>query len=119
MEGITVLVPLTRVEYNNVIRYGRIIEKRCNIKGNDFCIIISDHFVGSSETINLVQKGFNVLPLDISGISWWDIDRKGNHTIAEYENQIFLCVISQNMYHQLLNDMEENKKERKGENSEG
>jgi hypothetical protein len=113
-DGTIVLVPLTKKEYRDA-RGGHIVQKRCIINDNDCCIIISNRFIGQEEITYFLDRGFDVFPIDISEISWWDINRKMKFNIvAQYSNGISLCIISQNMYHQLQKEREEDESLEKG-----
>lgn len=120
-DGLIVLVPLTKKEYRDA-KAGHIIQKRCIIKDRDCCVVISNHFVAHQEITHFLDLGFDIFPLDISEFSWWDIDRKMRYNmLAEYECGIYLCIISQNMYHQLQKEREEendNDRDRKAEENQ-
>lgn len=105
MENQTILVPLTKREFREA-KSGTVLEKRCKINDTECCIMIANRFISSEESQHLLESGFNVYPLDISELQWWDLDKKGNHIVAEYDNSIFLCLISQNFYHQLQKERE-------------
>jgi hypothetical protein len=106
MENI-VLVPLTKKEFRNA-KNGRIINKRCQINGEECCIIISNHFIDYNRVLNLLGLGFSIYPINVSDIEWRDLDRKVKYNvIAEYNCGVSLCIISQNMYHQIQNERDE------------
>lgn len=101
MESQIILVPLTKKEFK-LAKIGKVIEKRCEINDSKCCILISDRFINSDEVDILLDLGLDVMSIDISDIIWWDLDRTTKYNIvAEYENGISLCLISQNMYNQL------------------
>jgi len=115
-DGLIVLVPLTKKEYRDA-KSGKVLQKRCTINGNDCCILITNHFVSYNESKGLLKSGFDIFPVDLSEINWWDIDRTMRYNIIlDYSCGISLCIISQNMYHQLQKEREDdNDRDRKAE----
>jgi hypothetical protein len=106
MEGDVLLLPLTRKEFRDA-KMGKILEKRFQADGCEFCAVISNKFISLKESDNLLHLGFNVLPLDISGVSWRELDRRFIYNVmAEYSNGMFIALVSQNMYHQMEKETE-------------
>lgn len=107
MEGKIVLVPLTRKEFRTA-KNGRIVEKHCEINDDDSCIIISNRLIDYSKISSLLKSGISVYTVNVADINWHDLDRWAKYNmVAEYNNGVSLCIISQNMYHQLQKEREE------------
>lgn len=111
MEGKIVLVPLTRKEFRTA-KNGRIVEKHCVIEGDDCCILLSDRLISHEEFVYLLDSGINVFTINVADINWHDLDRWAKYNmVAEYNNGVSLCIISQNMYHQLQKEREEDERD--------
>lgn len=95
MQNEILLLPLTRHEFNEA-RSGRIVQKRF---GDNSCLIISNKFVSFNECENLRRDGFNVYPLDISGISWRDLNSKfKNNIVVQFEGGLTIALLSQTVF---------------------
>ena len=95
MQNEILLLPLTRHEFNEA-RSGRIIQKRF---GEDSCIVLSNKFVSFSECEHLRKAGFDVLPLDVSGISWRDLNSKfKNNICVTFKNGLTIALVSQTVF---------------------
>jgi len=96
-----VIIPFTRREFKDA-KSGRIVKKRFQVNGDNYCVIATNKFVDIKGTLPLIEKGFNILPLDVSGLFWDDLDRCSRfNIITEYENGIQLGIISQSMCHRI------------------
>ena len=95
MQNEILLLPLTKHEFNEA-RSGRIIQKRF---GENKCIVISNKFISFYECETLRKNGFDVLPLDISGISWHDLNSKFKSNICiEYSNGLIIALVNQTVF---------------------
>jgi hypothetical protein len=95
MKNEIMLLPLTRHEFNEA-RSGRIIQKRF---GRNSCLIISNRFVSFSECEHLRKEGFDVLPLDLSGITWHDLkSRLKTNICVTYSNGLTVALVTQSVF---------------------
>lgn len=94
------LMPITRREFREA-KLGRIIRKRFRNDECDFCVMMTNRFIRPDEAKIMMIQGMGILPLDITGLSWYDLNRRYSTHIVEYENGIKIALVSQTIFNQL------------------
>ena len=105
--GNTILLPLTRSEFRDA-KMGKIVQKR--FQGEDresYCVLVSNRFISPEESIKFINQGFSVLPIDITGVGWRELDSKFKSNVqAEFDCGLTIALISQSVFHQLAKERE-------------
>lgn len=101
MKNEIVLLPMTRYEFN-MARSGRTVQKRF---GNNYCVLISSGGMPTMECDSLIRNGFSVFPLDLSGISWHDLNSKmKSNIVVKYNNGLTVALVSQTIFNLFQKD---------------
>jgi hypothetical protein len=107
-EEYTLLLPLTKQEFRNA-KMGKVVQKRFQGKDKEsYCVLISNRFISPEESRVFISQGLSVLPIDITGVGWRELDSKFKSNLqAEYSNGLTIALISQSIFHQLVKEREE------------